>query len=153
MKGNIKTEGGLAGLLQAVQNGNHGRYMDNIGQQLGMSETAMDGNNILGHLLGSKEGSRAVARQASESSGVGYDVAKKILPLLASVVMGGLNKQANSTGLMQNLGGLLSGSQRVDNNQLTGFARLLDMDGDGSMVDDVVSLAGKFFKNTNRMNP
>ncbi len=152
MKGNINNQGGLEGLLKAVQNGNHGRYLDSP-DQLGHADTMMDGNNILGHLLGSKDGSRAVARNAAEKSGVGYDIAKKILPLLASVMMGGLNKQASSSGLMESLGGLLSGTQQMNNNQLTGFARMLDMDGDGSMVDDVINLAGKFFGGNNRMNP
>lgn len=152
MKGNINQQSGLEGLLKAVQNGNHGRHMESP-SQLGQSETMTDGNNILGHLLGNKDGSRAVARNAAEKSGVGYDVAKKILPILASVVMGSLNKQANSSGLLENLGGLLSGTQQADNSQLTGFAKMLDMNGDGSMVDDVINLAGKFFNNSNRMNP
>jgi hypothetical protein len=53
------------------------------------------GNGILGQLFGSKDLSRAVAAQASQASGVGQDVLKKMLPALATMLMGGLAKQTN----------------------------------------------------------
>jgi hypothetical protein len=53
----------------------------------------------LGHLFGSKELSRAVAQQAAAQTGIGQDILKQMLPVLASTIMGGLFKQ--STGQMQ----------------------------------------------------
>lgn len=53
------------------------------------------GNGVLGQLFGSKDLSRAVAAQASQASGVGQDVLKKMLPALASMLMGAIAKQTN----------------------------------------------------------
>ena len=81
-----------------------------------------DGNGILGHLFGSKDVSRQVAAGASAQTGIGADVLKKMLPMLASLAMGALaqratrapggNVQLNPSsggGLMDMLGPLLGG--------------------------------------------
>src|SRR5262245_13168515 len=48
------------------------------------------GNDILSMILGSPDVSRAVADQAQQFSGVSSDVLKKMLPVLAGIVMSGL---------------------------------------------------------------
>ena len=53
------------------------------------------GNSVLGQIFGSKDLSRAVAAQASQASGVGAEVLKKMLPALATALMGGMAKQTN----------------------------------------------------------
>jgi len=70
----------LAGLLGALQGGQHEQYLENP-QMLGQPQTVNDGNAILGHLFGSKDVSRAVAGRAAEQTGIGSDVLKKLLPL------------------------------------------------------------------------
>ncbi len=133
---NTQSSGGLESLMGALQGGGHDRYLGDIASvasQAGIS----DGNNILGHILGSKDVSRNVAAQASQASGVSSDVIKKMLPMIATMVMGTLNKQTHagsqalSTSGEGGLGGMLSS--------------MLDSDGDGSAVDDVLNLAKKFF--------
>ena len=54
-----------AGLSKALQTGGHERYIDNP-ELLAAEETRQDGNNILGHIFGSKDVSRNVAAVASE---------------------------------------------------------------------------------------
>ena len=51
------------------------------------------GNAILGQLFGSKDVSRAVAAQAAQASGVGQEILKQMLPVIASALMGGMFKQ------------------------------------------------------------
>ncbi|WP_427454713.1 DUF937 domain-containing protein [Litorimonas sp. WD9-15] len=96
MKQNASTPQGLAGLLNAVQSGNHSQYLDNPAQ-LASESAVNEGNGILGHLFGSKEVSRAVAGRASEQSGVSPDILKKMLPMVAMMAMGSLGKQSGST--------------------------------------------------------
>src|SRR5262245_59833925 len=48
------------------------------------------GNDILSMIFGSPDVSRAVADQAAQSSGVRSDVLKKMLPVLAGIVLSGL---------------------------------------------------------------
>ena len=88
---NIGAEGGLESLLRALQSGNHGRYLDDPGQ---LGNAVDDGNNILGHVFGSKDVSRGVANQVSQQTGIGADLLKRMLPLIASLVMGALAKNA-----------------------------------------------------------
>jgi hypothetical protein len=68
-----------------------------------------EGNTVLGQLFGSKEVSRAVADQASAMSGVSSAVLKSMLPVVASMIMGGLFKSASNQGLGGLLGQLAQG--------------------------------------------
>ena len=61
------------------------------------------GNNVLSQLFGSKEVSQAVAAQAAATSGVSQAILKQMLPIIASMVMGGLFKSAGNSGM----GGIL----------------------------------------------
>jgi hypothetical protein len=67
------------------------------------------GNQVLGTLFGSKDMSRAVAAQASAASGVSDQILKSMLPVVASMIMGGLFKSAQTQGLGGLLGQLASG--------------------------------------------
>src|SRR5690606_21560216 len=56
------------------------------------------GNAILGEIFGSKDVSREVAGQASQSTGLDPAVLKKMLPVLAMLVAGYLSSQSNRAG-------------------------------------------------------
>jgi hypothetical protein len=86
---------GLAGFMTALASGNHAQYFDNASKAFS-PQGVQQGNDILGQLFGSKDLSRAVAAQASQATGIGSQVLQQMLPVLASMVMGGLFKQ--STG-------------------------------------------------------
>ncbi|MFZ5676779.1 MAG: DUF937 domain-containing protein [Pseudomonadota bacterium] len=88
---NNQSDDGLANLLKALQAGNHSQYADNP-STLGYDQVADDGNAILGHVFGSKDVSRGVANQAADLSGVSSAVLKKMLPVIAAIIMGQLAK-------------------------------------------------------------
>jgi len=123
------SEGDLAGLQKALQSGKHQQYLENE-NLMSAASSVVDGNNILGHLFGSKSVSRNVASQAAESTGIDVGLIKKALPLIAGLAMGAMSKTANkSQSLETSLPGLLS--------SLSG--------GDGFGLDDVVGIAKKLF--------
>ena len=128
--------GGLDGLIGALQNGGHQRYLNNP-DAITSPEGIQDGNNILGHILGSKDVSRNVAAQAAQNSGVSSDIIKQMLPMVATMVMGTLSKQTNGGAQLK------SASDGGDLGSMLGS--FLDSDGDGSAMDDVLDLARKFF--------
>ena len=65
---NVTQPGGLEALVGALSGGSHTRYVDQP-SILGTTDTLTEGNAILGHILGSKDASRAVARrQAAHGS-------------------------------------------------------------------------------------
>jgi len=127
---NTRSKGGLNDLFDALERGNHSRYLDNP-DLLGRKETSQDGNDILGHIFGNKEVSRHVAKKTAQKTGLDSSLLKKMLPIVASMVMAALSKKA--------LGGR-SGSR--SRNESTGFlTQMFDRDNDGSMVDDVLGMA------------
>jgi hypothetical protein len=92
LKQNTSDPYGIGAFLQAMASGQHAKYFDdpsNAFSPAGMAE----GNGILGYLFGSKELSKAVAYQAAIASGVSQEVLKQMLPVLASMIMGGLSRQ------------------------------------------------------------
>jgi len=97
---NNQSDGGLESLLKALQAGDHSRYADDA-STLQYDQVADDGNAILGHVFGSKDVSRGVANQAADLSGVGSAVLKKMLPVIAAIIMGQLAKRMGGGGSAQ----------------------------------------------------
>jgi len=85
------------GLMQSVASGNYGKYFEDMGKAF-TPQGINDGNTILSQLFGSKDVSRAVAAQAAQMTGIGQEIYKQMLPVMAGTLMGGLFKQ--STGQM-----------------------------------------------------
>jgi hypothetical protein len=136
---NASQPGGLESLLGALSGGGHSRYVDDP-STLGQSDVVSNGNAILGHILGSKDVSRAVASRASAQTGLGEDVLKKLLPIAATLVMGSLAKQRTAPAAA-GMGGSTAGGAGI----LGMLAPLVDQNRDGSMLDDILGQAGKLF--------
>ena len=130
MQRQTKTAEGRAGLERAITSGKHQRYLDEP-DRVTDEATREDGNNILGHLFGSKDVSRNVAARAAEDTGIDASLIKKALPIVAGLAMGAMGRKANagdgSGGGLSALTGMLAGS-------------------DGKFdLDDLRNVAGKFF--------
>jgi len=142
---------GLGGLLNQLGGGD---LLDNV---LGSTPTDVNrGNDVLGQIFGSKDVSRTVAQNASSQSGLSPDLLKKMLPMLAMLVAGYMAKQRGAEasaaaaepspsggGLGGLLGGLLRGGGTSSGGGIGGLASMLDMDGDGNPLDDLLRMAGK----------
>ena len=129
---NSQNDGSLGNLFDALKKGNHSRYLDNP-SLLGRKETRDEGNDILGHIFGNKDVSRHVTKRASKETGLSSTLLKKLLPIVATMVMGSLGKK------------MLGGSKKAaPSRNDTGFlTKIFDADNDGSMVDDVLGMAFK----------
>lgn len=148
--------GGLGGLIDMLGRAGGGGLLEAV---TGSAPTpAEPGNEILGQIFGSKDVSRTVAGQASQATGIDSALLKKMLPLLAMAVTGYLASQkaggaSTDTGqggglggmLGQVLGGVLGGGQSgaVQIGGLGGLASLIDLDGDGNPLDDILGMAGR----------
>ncbi len=172
LKNNTNNPQGLQSLLGALQGGQHEQYLDQP-DIYAQPQTRDAGNAILGKLFGSKEVSRAVAGRAAEQTGIGADVLKKMLPMVATMAMGSLSKQTRQPSVANQLAGLaLGGGQQQSGGGLLGgllgaalggnkrrargyeqqrqqgmgiLGKMLDADGDGNMMDDVLGMAMKQF--------
>jgi hypothetical protein len=141
--------GGLGGLIDVLGQAGGGNLLDAV---TGSAPTpAEPGNEILGQIFGSKDVSRTVAGQASQTTGIDAALLKKMLPLLAMAVTGYLASQkgGESTGgglggmLGQVLGGVLGGGGQAQGGGLGGLGSLLDLDGDGNPLDDNLGMANR----------
>ncbi|MFK7816881.1 MAG: DUF937 domain-containing protein [Gammaproteobacteria bacterium] len=137
IKNGTNTQSGLEGLLGALNSGKHDRYYDQP-ETLSNQNTLLDGNGILGHILGNKDASRSLAGHASAKTGIDSSLIKKLLPVIATVVMGAMNKRASSDGLLGARQTAPSNNGMMD--LVSGF---LDVGGDGSIVDDVLRIGAK----------
>ncbi len=95
---------GFGAFVQALSTGQNVNYFDNPQAAFNPSGIA-DGNYILGQLFGSKDLSRAVADHAANAAGVGADTLKQMLPVVASMMMGGLYKKSTGQFAAAGLGG------------------------------------------------
>lgn len=141
---------GLGGLL----GGSGGAAL--LDQVLGPEPTNVSpGNNLLGQIFGSKDVSRAVAQNAAAQSGLAPDLLKKMLPLLTMLVAGYMARQHGAGaatpqpaqgGLGGLLGGLLGGKAAgagAPAAPASGLASMLDLDGDGNPLDDILGMVGR----------
>ncbi|MEO7134062.1 MAG: DUF937 domain-containing protein [Vicinamibacterales bacterium] len=108
------------------------------------------GNDVLGQIFGSKDVSRTVAQNAATRSGLDPALIKKMLPIVAMLVTGymarqrgGAQLQGGSGNLGGLLGGLLGGQQAGTRPAGGGLGSMLDMNGDGNALDDILRMAGK----------
>jgi hypothetical protein len=145
---------GLGGLLGQLGGGS---LLDNV-----LSPEATDvnrGNNVLGQIFGSKDVSRTVAQNAASRSGLSPSLLQKMLPMLAMLVAGYMAKEPGEAapqpaqtggGLGELLGGLLGGRAAAAGSPNAaapgGPASVLDLNGDGNALDDILRMAGKLIR-------
>ncbi len=79
-------------LMAQISSGGYAKYFEDMTKAFSPQGVA-DGNAILGQIFGSKEVSRAVAAQAAQMSGIGQDIYKQMMPVVANAMVGGLFKQ------------------------------------------------------------
>src|SRR5262245_29342921 len=90
---------GLQDIFRQVLTGGHGRTLDDD-QAVHFDRAKPVGDEVLGQIYGDKQVSREVAQQLSATSGIGADILKKLLPIVATMVLGALAKRMGSGGAM-----------------------------------------------------
>jgi hypothetical protein len=137
---------GLGGLLGQLGGGS---LLDDV---LSPQPTNVNrGNDVLGTIFGSKDVSRTVAQDAAAKTGLDPSILKKMLPILAMLVTGYMaRKQSGGApggsggGLGGVLGGMLGGgSGGAGASQGGGLGSMLDLNGDGNPLDDILRMAAK----------
>lgn len=139
---NAATPEGAKALSNALSRDHDGSILTNLTGALGSQNVMDDGQAILGHVLGGKRDT--IESALGSATGMDSGQVGQLMAMLAPVVLGQLGKTQRESGLDAGaLAGLLGGERKAAESQLGGFASLLDMDGDGSIVDDVVNIGSK----------
>jgi hypothetical protein len=164
---------GLGGLGELLNGLGGGGLLDDV---LGPQPTNVNrGNEVLGQIFGSRDVSRAVAQNAAGQTGIDPALLKKMLPILAMLAAGFMAKQqgagsgaapaggglggllggllggagggASAAGLGGALAGALGGAAAGGPGAAApGLASMLDLNGDGNPLDDILGMAGKLMR-------
>lgn len=146
------------GLFGAIQKDHDGGILGDLmsvftGKKQVSNQSTMNGSGIVSHLLGKQQ--LEAAQLISQMSGLDIFKSGVLMQLIAPVIMGVVGQTQKSGGL--DLGGLasvlLGGGQQKQQQQapqggLGGgiIGKLLDRDGDGSMMDDLLSMGMQMLK-------
>ena len=145
MERNAATPEGADGLMGALSGKHDGSILDNLGDLFGggvNENVKVDGSKILGHILGGKQ--QGVQQVIGQKAGIDSNSVGEILKVAAPILMGILGKQSRQNNVSSQgdltglLGGLLGGNQA--RNEQSFFEKILDADGDGSVIDDVAGM-------------
>ena len=150
---NSSSSDGAAGLLGALDRDHDGSILDDVMGYLGGGGNLADGAGILTHVLGGRQ--TTVESAVSKSSGVDIASVGKIMAMVAPLIMGALGKAKrqqgfDASGLAAALGQQEQAARKVSPSAVDMFSRMLDSDGDGDPMDDIVKmgsgLLGGLFK-------
>lgn len=149
---NVNSGQGAESFLSALTRDHDGSILDNLGSYLGgtmqsANPNMLNGAGILGHIFGSNENS--IVDTIGKMSGLDKGKTMKLLITLAPVIMGLLGKMKSSNNMSNTslLDLIFKSGQPQEEKEHGGlmgvFGGLLDRDGDGSFVDDLLSMGTK----------
>jgi len=145
MERNASTPEGAQGLMGALNGKHDGSILNNLSGLFGGgvdAEVTNDGDKILNHVLGAKK--QGIEQVIGQKSGLDASSVANILKVAAPILMGVLGKQAkqNNVNSQNDLGGLLGGllGGNDPQNDQSFIEKILDADGDGSVIDDVAGM-------------
>lgn len=139
--------GDAQNIASALERDHDGSILDNLGAFF-QGGNFSDGLGILSHVLGGKQ--PQVENAIGKSTGLSSSQISQILAMVAPIVMGYLGKQKQQNGLDANglstlLGGLVGNVTQNNQREMSTIEKLLDRDGDGSVIDDAMDFLGGLF--------
>ncbi len=125
--------------MGALKRDHDGSILADLPQAVGNPNTLQDGTAILGHVLGDK--SSGLVSSVSRATGLPSEQVSQIFALLAPIVMGALGQMQRKNNLdAQGVSSLLQQERKTVESTSSGLTQLLDMDGDGDVSEEIISL-------------
>ncbi|WP_286134752.1 DUF937 domain-containing protein [Neptunicoccus cionae] len=150
--------GGMQDLLSSLHGEQQRSYFEDASQAAAPTGQAQ-GMAFLETLMGGHQAPKEIASEAAERTGIDLATVMQFLPALAAMLQGGLQKEMpdntienlmgrfsgadDSGGIMGMVGGFLGGGTDGKGPDLGHLSKLLDADGDGSPMNDIL---GKFMR-------
>ncbi|MGC4047107.1 MAG: DUF937 domain-containing protein [Armatimonas sp.] len=146
---NTQTDDGAQALSTALENDHQGDVLsDLMGAVSGYQNGP--GGAILGHIFGGQQ--QGIGAAVGQAMGTNSGNGAALLQMLAPIVLGYLGQRQQNQGLNAgDLAGLLGGQtqqmeQQGSGNLMGTLSQLLDGNHDGSPIDDIIGMAGRFLK-------
>lgn len=148
---NASSAQGAGALASALDRDHDGSILDDLAGMLSGSASVqnsktLNGSGIVQHLLGDRQ--NGIVEMVSKVTGMDKQQVGALMVKLAPMLMGILGKTKKEQGLNTGaLASLLQGAVTTQKQQgspvMNMVTAMLDKDGDGSVVDDLVESAGK----------
>lgn len=139
---NTSSPKGAKALTRELRRKHTGGILDHVTTALADESVLQDGGKILGHVLGDRQNN--VQKGISQVSGLNQDQTIQLLQMLAPLVLGALGKKQQEDNLSsQQVANVIREERQEAESSLSGLSRLLDMDQDGDISDDVINLGAK----------
>lgn len=154
--------GGAESLLAQLKGEAQSNYFDDPAAAA-QPEAQEAGQNFLDQILGSRDASQQLAQEAASRAGVEQGQVEQFMPALAAMLQGGMQRQTPDSsiegmlsglmggqssggggggGIMGLVSGLLGGGSSSQSGgggfDLGSLTQMLDADGDGSPLDDIL---------------
>ena len=147
---NSNSQDGASALSSALNSDHDGSiFNDLLGAVSGAlnpgQNRSLNGAGILGHILGARQ--NPVVDMLGKMTGMDQSNSGKLLMMLAPVVMGALGKakkeqRIEEPNLLSDLLTQNVQTQRQRTPQMSMMEKLLDRDGDGNTLDDIINIGG-----------
>ncbi|MGO9135423.1 MAG: DUF937 domain-containing protein [Methylovirgula sp.] len=132
--------GALGGIISAITDPDHHAAFANA-DAAQSDVTAQKGSDVVSDMFGSSHIANQIAQQASAVTGLRPDVLMQMLPVLVSIVLGGIAKSAQNQGFGGMLGQLASAAQQGNLGNVAN-------QGGGGLMGMLASLFGGLFGNS-----
>ena len=144
---NTSKPGGADSLHQALAQDHDGAIFNDMSGFLGNPQSA-NGAGILGHMLGNQQ--QTVENGLAQQTGLDANSIGQLLMIVGPLVMGALGKTQqdqglDAGGLSNYLGSQQQTAQQSNPDMMSMVNQLLDMNNDGSALDDILGIASKLF--------
>lgn len=139
---NVSSPEGAKVLSKELRRKHTGGILEHVTSALSDENVLRDGSKILGHVLGGRRTN--VVKSVSKVTGLSQEQTAQLLQMLAPLVLGALGKKQqeqrlNSRGVAR----VLHQERQQAESSLSGLSRLLDMNQDGDITDDMISLGSR----------
>ncbi len=142
---NAATDEGAESLTNALARDHDGSILQDVSGNVTRQEVIQDGSSIMGYVLGDQQ--QGVNKSIGRSTGIDPKNVAMLMSMLAPVVLGvmGQQKQKNNMNA-SDVSSMLQQNRETAKSNAPELSSLLDMDGDGDISDDMVTLGANLLQ-------
>ena len=142
---NTSTDEGAESLTNALARDHDGTILQDVSGNITRQEVMDDGSAIIGHVLGQQE--KGIESSIGRSTGIDPQNVAMLMSMLAPVVLGVMGQQKQEKNMnASDVSSMLQQNRETAKSNAPELSSLLDMDGDGDISDDMVTLGANLLQ-------
>lgn len=142
---NTSTDEGAESLTNALARDHDGTILKDVSGNITRQDVMDDGSAIIGHVLGQQE--KGIESSIGRSTGIDPKNVAMLMSMLAPVVLGVMGQQKQEKNMNASaVSSMLQQNRETAKSNAPELSSLLDMDGDGDISDDMVTLGANLLQ-------